>query len=134
MIKKLSQQVTSFAIIGAAGFVVDGGILTYLSVGIGANIYVSRLISFTLASLTTWLLNRKYTFRRSCDFPGISRGREYSRYVIIQTCGALINLGIFTWLVAANPALKAIPLIPLAVGAGIALVFNFVGARMWVFR
>ena len=134
MIKKLSYQITTFAIIGAAGFVVDGGVLTYLSVGIGVNVYVSRLISFTLASFATWLLNRKYTFRQSSDVPGFSRGREYSRYVIIQICGALINLGVFTWLVAANPALRIIPIIPLALGAGIALAFNFVGTRMWVFQ
>ncbi len=113
---------------------VDGTILTFLSVGMGVNIYVSRLISFTLASFTTWLLNRKHTFRKLDSLPGISRTREYIRYVIIQIGGALLNLGIFMWLVAENPALQAMPIIPLAVGAGVALVFNFLGARIWVYQ
>lgn len=134
MLKKLSYQIAAFVIIGSVGFIIDGGVLTYLSVGLGVNVYGSRLISFTLASLTTWLLNRKYTFRRSYDSPEFSRRREYGRYIIIQTGGALINLGVFTWVVAANPALLAIPIIPCAFGAGVALFFNFIGARMWVFK
>lgn len=134
MIQKLRYQLATFAIIGSVGFAVDGGVLTYLSVGMGMNVYLSRFISFALACLATWLLNRKYTFRRPNHFPGFSRGREYSRYVIIQTCGALINLGVFTWLIAVNPEFKSIPIVPLAFGSGLALVFNFVGARMWVFQ
>ncbi len=134
MIKKLSYQVTAFAIIGSIGFAIDGGLLTYLTVVKGANIYMSRLISFMLASFTTWLLNRKYTFRQPGDSSGFSRGREFSRYAIIQTIGALINLGVFTWLVAANPAFQTMPIIPFALGSAVALLFNFSGSRLWVFR
>jgi len=134
VIRKLSYQLTTFAIIGSVGFVVDGGVLTYLSVGLGMNVYVSRLISFALASLATWLLNRKYTFRRPSHLHSFSHGSEYARYLIIQTCGALINLGVFTWLIAEYPELKSIPIIPLAFGSGLALIFNFLGARLWVFK
>lgn len=133
MIKKLGSQAMAFSVIGLFGFVTDGAVLTFLSVGIGINIYLSRFISFTLASLATWLLNRRHTFRRISKDIKRSPTNEYIRYIVIQISGALINLGIFTWLVAVNPALHAIPVIPLAAGAGVALVFNFVGARIWVY-
>lgn len=131
MLKRLGYQITSFAIIGVVGFCIDGSVLTVLSVGMGMNIFFSRFVSFSLASSSTWFLNRKYTFKQ----PGnTSRSREYLRYIIIQVAGALLNLGIFTWLVAARPELRAFPIIPLGVGAGFALLFNFWGARILVYQ
>jgi putative flippase GtrA len=134
VINKLSFQAITFAVIGSVGFVIDGTILTLLSLGMGINIYGSRLISFIAASLVTWRLNRKYTFIRKNIDISLSPANEYIRYIVIQIVGAVINLGVFTWLVTANPALQAIPVIPLAAGAGVALVFNFLGARIWVYQ
>lgn len=134
VIKKLSRQVSSFSIIGSIGFLVDGSVLTFFSMKVGLNIYVSRIISFTLASLATWLLNRRFTFTKPACLPGSSLTREYIRYAVIQIGGAMINLGIFTWLITQNPALQSMPIIPLSVGAGVALVFNFLGARIWVYH
>lgn len=124
----------AFAVIGSVGFMIDGAILTLLSVGMGVNIYLSRFISFTLASFVTWLLNRRHTFRWMSKDIRISPTNEYIRYIVIQIGGAVINLSIFTWLVAENPVLQTIPVIPLAAGAGVALVFNFLGARIWVYQ
>lgn len=134
MIKKMSSQAMAFAVIGSVGFMIDGAILTLLSVGMGVNIYLSRFISFTLASFVTWLLNRRHTFRWMSKDIRISPTNEYIRYIVIQIGGAVINLSIFTWLVAENPVLQTIPVIPLAAGAGVALVFNFLGARIWVYQ
>lgn len=134
MVKKLGSQVIAFATIGSIGFAIDGVIVTVLSVSAGINIYTSRLISFLLASLTTWLLNRQHTFRRVRQDTKISTSNEYIRYIVIQIGGSVINLSVFTWLVATNPALQSIPIMPLAAGASVALVFNFLGARLWVYK
>jgi putative flippase GtrA len=131
-VKWLSPSLLRFALVGAAGFVVDGSILTLLSVQLGCGVYLSRLVSFLSATLVTWLLNRRFVF--STDAALQSRSTEYARYLIVQVAGALANLGLFSVLVAQVPAWKAIPVIPLFFGAIVGLVINYSGARFWVYR
>jgi putative flippase GtrA len=47
--------------------------------------------------------------------------------------GAALNFVVFIALIEWNPALRQIPVIPLAVGAVVALVFNFTVSRKFVF-
>ncbi len=58
---------------------------------------------------------------------------EYARYVGVQTTGALINLGVYALCVAADPALGAYPVVPLAAGSAVALLYNFAASRHFVF-
>jgi putative flippase GtrA len=128
----LSRQLLVFAFVGSIGFVIDAGILTVLSKYFSINLYLSRAISFSFASLATWLLNRMFTFR------GHTRGvdihsSEYMRYMLVQIGGAALNLLVFSILVAAYAQLGEQPVIPLAIGAVFGLAFNFTGARLWVY-
>jgi putative flippase GtrA len=130
--KWLSPSLLRFVLVGGAGFVVDGSILTLLSVQLGCSVYLSRLISFLSATLVTWLLNRRFVF--STDAVLQSRSAEYARYLTVQVIGALANLGLFTVLVAQIPAWKTVPVVPLFFGAIVGLVINYSGARFWVYR
>jgi len=116
------------AIVGGISFIVDAGILTVLVTGFSWHHYAARAISFTCAVTLAWLLNRRFTFRRTDD-----ARREYSRYFTIQIIGAAINLGTYVIVIEVWPGLAAIPVIPLAIGAGLALGFNFIAARTYVF-
>lgn len=118
-----------FILVGAMGFVVDAAVLTVLSQVFGLNLYVSRLFSFVVACLATWLLNRAFVFASTSD-----RKREYGRYFVVQSGGALLNLGVFSVLVALLPPLQKLPVVPLAIASAVALFFNFAGSRLWVFR
>ena len=104
--------------------------LTFLAVVLGINVYLARLVSFSLAVLATWRLNRTFAFSgmRSAD-----RTREYGRYFFVQSLGALVNLGVFATLVTLFQGLRAWPVLPLAAGAAIALLFNFLVSRAFVF-
>ena len=124
----------SFAFVGVIGFVIDGGALTVLSVVCGLDVYASRLVSFTLATFFTWWLNRKHTFGLPSGQVGVTQVREYGRYVAVQIVGALLNLVVFAWLINLDPDLRQIPVLPLAVGAGAGLVWNYWGARILVYR
>ena len=124
-------QAGRFAAIGAIGFVFDGGILTVLDSVYGINLFYARLVSFSVAVTVTWYLNRHLTF------VGGARnrpGREWGRYAVVQSIGALLNMGIFFWLIIAFEALAEWPVIPLAFAASIALIFNFFGSRHIAFR
>lgn len=124
-----AREFVRFIFVGGAGFCVDAGVLTLMTFR-GWDVVPARGLSFALAVSVTWLLNRIWTFRRTA---GRSKGREYALYVLTQTAGALINLGIFFLLVALSPSLSEWPFIPLAIGAVAALGFNFVVSKRWIF-
>ena len=129
----LSRSIIArFAFVGLTGFIVDATALTYRSQAWAWNIYGSRAISFFLATAVTWLLNRTFVFdaRRRI---GRRRSIEYGRYFLVQLGGACLNLAVFAALISGFPALHSIPVLPLAVGAGLGMIFNFTGSLYWVF-
>ncbi len=119
-----------FAWVGAIGFLVDATLLTQLVKGYGWDNYSARLISFGCAVSVTYYLNRRWTFfeRATTD-----RKTEYKRYFVVQTIGALLNLGIYAGCVAVNQTLAHYPVVPLAIGAAVSMVFSFVASRRFVF-
>lgn len=127
----LRQQAASFAVIGGIGFIIDGGILTMLNSQFGVDLLRARLVSFAVAVTATWSLNRRNTFaqRKSPDAAG-----EWGRYALVNGIGALLNLGIFFWLIDVYARLAEWPIVPLAIAASVALLFNFFASRYLVFR
>jgi putative flippase GtrA len=125
LLNKVPAGLRSFVAVGAVGFLVDAGLLALLTHGAGWSPWIARLPSFLVAVTTTWLLNRRLTFagrglqRRSVEAIG---------YGTIQACGALINLAVFAFCLARFPRLVALPLIPFAAGAAVAMLFNYVAA------
>ncbi len=123
-------QLPRFAGIGGIGFVVDASILTALVSFAGLGPVGARGISFAAAATVTWYLNRTWTFAASAS---ARRGPEYARYVVVQVAGAIINLTIYLLAIGMQPELGQLPVIPLAMGAGVAMIFNFLASRSWVF-
>jgi len=123
-----------FAFIGGIGFCVDGGILTLLYRVQGMDLYVSRLVSFSFASLVTWLLNRTYVFQAKRAPSCRDRSREYAAYVGVQATGALINLSIFMLIIWLFPSLAHLPIAPLAAGSILAMFFNYGVLRSIVYH
>lgn len=121
-----------FALVGAAGFVVDAGILLALMQGAGWHPLLARGVSLLCAIGTTWLLNRHFTFRISRPF----RHREWLAYFLCMGMGAAANYGIY----ALGMALLPIPVLPwralaaLVVATLAAMLLNYNAMRLWVFR
>ena len=128
---RMFEQAGHFVAIGAIGFMVDGGILTLLHSVFDLSLLHARLISFSIAVTITWYLNRQHTFSNSRDARAMN---EWGRYAAVNTVGALLNLGIFLWLIFRFEALANWPIVPLAIAASIALVFNFLMSRSIAFR
>lgn len=125
------QQAGRFIIVGAIGFLVDAGILTIMHSVFEFSLLHARLCSFAAAVTVTWYLNRQHTFFDRKDTRVV---HEWGRYAVVNSIGALLNLGIFLWLVYRFTALASWPIIPLAIAASIALVFNFFASRHLAFR
>jgi putative flippase GtrA len=126
----LRREVWRFGAIGSVGFLIDASVLTWLVTERGWGLYESRMLSFALAVTATWYLNRRVTFANRVS---IDRAGEYGRYFAVQIVGALLNLGVYVAILATTPSLAAYPAVPLAVGSGVAMIFNFVWARHFAF-
>jgi len=115
-------------LVGALGFTVDATLLTVLVHGFDWSHYTARAVSFAMAVTVTWLCNRHFVFQRSRD-----PRREFGAYFVTQVVGAVINLGTYALLIEMLPALARVPVIPLAGGGILALLFNYSAASRWVF-
>lgn len=124
------HELCRFIVVGGIGFCIDGGLLTIL-LKFGWDVISARSLSFLLAVSATWLLNRLWTFKFKKI---ISIHREYVYYFGTQALGAIINLSIFFVLIKIYPLFRDAPLIPLAFGAAVSLVFNYTASKITVFK
>jgi putative flippase GtrA len=117
-------------VVGGCGFASDV-IVFQLLLMLDGGLVVSRLVSAGVAITITWLMNRVFTFQTSRDpFPGL----EYLRYVLVQMAGLILNIGCYLILVLRVDYFEANPLLALFAGASLAIVSNFLGSKIWVFR
>lgn len=126
------KRFVQFGVVGALGFAFDAGVLLFLVSTLGMNIYAARMLSFLLAVVFTFLLNRRFAFRALRRVSGTSFG-DYLRYLSVQSAGALISLGVFFSAVMAFPSLRSLPVVPLAMGSAVAMAFNYIASRYYVF-
>lgn len=119
-----------FATVGGVGFFIDGGLLTFL-MHQGLEVIPARSISFFCAVNITWILNRRWTFE---SIKPASHKRGFILYIGTQILGIAINLSIFFVLILFFLQLKAIPLLPLAIGAAISLAFNYMVSKIFIFK
>lgn len=123
-------EVLRFGVVGSAGFTTDALLLMLLVQGLEWNPYAARLLSFLCGTALTWLLNRLFTFFRRA---GENRRREYLRYLLVQTAGGAINLGVYSVVLPLLPPFELAPLLAMAAGSFSAMWLNFFGARYLAF-
>ena len=127
---QLIREAVAFGGVGAVGFLIDATVLSVLVLGLAWSSYTARLASFGAAVSVTWLLNRLWTFRHRATS---DRKKEYSRYFLVQSGGALLNCGVFAAAIALHPPLAHYPVVPLAFGSAVAMLFNFGLSRALVY-
>jgi putative flippase GtrA len=130
LIRLLPLGFPAFVVVGTVGFAVDATILAILVHEYGWGHYTARVVSFAVAVTVTWLLNRRFVFASART---INRRSEYTRYLTVQGMGMAINFLTYSLCIATNQMMDRWPVIALAVGSIVALLFNYVGARMFVF-
>jgi putative flippase GtrA len=119
-----------FAVVGALGFVTDGGLLA-LGLHSGLSVGVARAISLGVALHLTFLLNGAFVFRtlRPAALP-----RQWATYMLANGAGALCNYLVFLGLIASRaPVLSDRPT-AFVIAAVVALGVNFTGSRLVAFK
>jgi putative flippase GtrA len=125
----IKKQFLSFALIGAAGFVVDTAIL-YSILAFGDFYYLGRAFSFLGAATFTWYLNRVFTFRdRAPDLL-----QQWWRFLVANSGGGLVNYLIYCLLIFTFQMVKDYPVLGVGIGALMGLIINFTLSRRFVFQ
>lgn len=124
------RQLPAFALAGAVGFLVDAGIL-YAALAVGLDYYSGRVVSFCAAVITTWLINRHWTFAAVRVKPSV---KEFARYFGAMALGGAVNYATYAIVIAIVPRAPWLPLAAVAAGSIAGLGVNFATARAWVFR
>ena len=125
---KIARQFLRFGASGVAGLAADMGVL-YLALALGAGYYLGRLLSFLFAVWVTWRLNRRFTFVATA-----SAWREWWRYLAVMLGGGAINYAAYVLALHVLPEARWAPAIGVAVGSLAGMGFNFVSAKLFVFR
>jgi putative flippase GtrA len=118
----------AFLVSGTVAFLVDAGVLKVLAAVFGFHPVLARVVSLLLALVTSWLLQRRFTFRLTTP-PTFA---ELLRYLGVQSTVAAINYGIFVLILVLWPAID--PLLALAVSCIIGMFFSYFGIRFGAFR
>jgi putative flippase GtrA len=125
------RQLAWFCVSGALAFAVDAGVLQLLVSLAGMDPYSARVLSFLCAVTTTWLFNRRITFRGRSRLP---LHREWALYVGTQLGGAAVNYAVYAALVYSFALVHAWPVLGVAAGSLAGLLVNFTAAKRVVFR
>lgn len=131
--KLLSHHVSTFAVVGAIGFIVDAAVLKFYLISIENDPIWGRAVSFPAAVTITWLLNRHFTFSQK----GKIRSpllKEWSSYLLINAFGLGVNLSIFMLIIYTVSDAKLYPIITLGFASLTAMFFNYLGSKYWVFN
>ena len=112
-----------FVLVGGTGFLIDGGILSLL-LEQQWHAGPARAVSFSLAVIWTYVLNRSLTFKAKRASARVEQGTAVG-YLMIQGVGALTNFGVFMLALAIRPEWRSFAWLPLAIGAVFGLAVNF---------
>ena len=122
-----SNRFVKFALVGAAGFLVDAGTLALVLKTAALDAFSARIIAIAAALCATWLLNRTVTFGKS----GHSLASEVARYGSVGVAGSIVNYAIYSAILLAAPQAGAFTALCLASAAVMAL--SYVGYSRLVF-
>lgn len=117
------KTIGKFIIAGGIGFVVDFSLLS-LMLRIGLDPITGRLISFSIAVISTFLINRNYTFKSEGNI-----FKQFQKYLFASLFGLSVNWGIYS---LSLPYFS--PQLSLIIASALAMIINFVFYRFVVFK
>ncbi len=144
LIQRLIKQFSKFIIVGGVNTAIDIVVLRVLVeitdiVG-GLGIVVLNAISFSVAVVNSYYMNKRWTFKESAaEINAKDTGVQFTQFFVVSVIGLSLNsivvyvITTFTsplfglspenWVVAAK-----------LVATGVSLVWNFAGYKLFVFK
>lgn len=123
-----------FAVVGAAGFVVNEAALYVALKLIHLDPYRGAVFSFFVSVTFTWWGNRVLTFREHAATTARGIATEWTKFVAANGLGFVVNYVVYAGLVSFAPTPAGDPFFALACGTLAGFAFNFVLSKRLVFR
>ena len=86
--KKLVKQFMRFGVVGLFAFIIDYGLMVFLTEVFSVNYLISATLSFTASVVFNYYASMRYVFSRRQE---ISRRREFIVFVSLSIAGLLLN-------------------------------------------
>ena len=123
----LPRSLILFVCVGLTGLVVHTLVFSALFHPKLLNKSESWLAALVVATIVTWSLNRKLTFRAT----GRNSGWEIVRYTLVTIVSQAVSYGVFMGLTDTLPHMA--PQLWLIFGAVVATAFSYTGQRFFTF-
>ena len=128
--RRETRRFLKFLLVGGIGFVIDTGSLSALVFGLQTNRTLAKGISFSLAVMSNYLLNRFWTYPDSRSKSVLT---QIAQFAVVSLVGLGINLVVFNWVdhVALHWVSSVLALYAAqACAVGVALFWNFGANRL----
>ena len=125
------NQFLRFAAVGVVGFVVDTAALMFALKFLPLDLYTGRVFSYFVAATCTWALNRRFTFVHPDPAPAFL---QWLKFMGANALGGAVNYAVYAAVVTYTAIGPVYPVVGVAAGALVGLVFNFSVNKFWVFR
>jgi len=141
--KKERIRFYKFAVVGLIGSVIDFGVFNLLTIAFSVSSIASSIVSFSLAVINNFILNRFWTYPETRQNPVY---KPLIQFVIVSCLGLAIRVPLFAWLekMLIPLASKTVPnlLTPTIVGhnvalalvIGVVMLWNYFVNRFWTFK
>ena len=86
--RKLIEQIMKFGVVGVIAFVIDVGVMVFLTEVFGIDPVISATVSFIISVIFNYAASMRYVFSHR---EGMSRTREFIIFVVLSAIGLGIN-------------------------------------------
>lgn len=124
--KKLMGQILRFGIVGGSAFVIDYGIMVFLTEMFGVNYLFSSGISFCVSVLYNYLLSVYWVFDVSKER---NKGEELVIFMILSVIGLGIN-ELLMWICVDK--FEIVYLLAKIFATAVVMVYNFVTRKIFL--
>jgi putative flippase GtrA len=121
-----AQQLALFIVAGGTATVVQYCVLVALVEGARMDPTYAAVLAYMFGAMTSYLLNFHFTFKGS----GTDFRKGLAKFLIVN----VIGLGLNTLIFVSLRDLGAYYLLAQATATGLVLIWNYAGARLFVFR
>ena len=124
--KNLMRQIIRFVFVGGSAFVIDYGVMIFLTELIGINYLISSGISFAVSVIYNYILSVHWVFDVDQDR---SKRAEFIIFIVLSVIGLGINQ-LVMWI--AVDIFKIFYMIAKIVASAIEMVYNFITRKLFL--
>lgn len=124
--KKLISQIMKFGVVGVIAFLIDYGVMVFLTEVLGVHYLLSALISFTVSVIFNYVASMRYVFVGRDD---MSKSREFVIFIVLSVIGLGLN-ELLMWLLVDKLFIHY--MLSKILVTAIVMVWNFVSRKIFL--